>query len=117
MIEELKNKKLTVTLSPNEQVVVKYNTKAQDVLSLVDKNSKDVLAVKVNNSIRTMDYELCSNCTLTPVMSYSTEGYRIYIRTVKFLLYMALERLYPDLDIEVCNILNETIYFKSFQLN
>ena len=111
MIEELKNKKLKVTLSPNEQVVVKYKTKAQDILSLVDRDNKEVLAVKVNNSIRNLNYELCENCTLSPVMSNSTEGYRIYIRTVKFLLYMALERLYPDLDIEVCNVLNETIYF------
>ena len=111
MIEELKNKKIKVNISETEQVIVKYGTKACEVLSLLDMDSKDILAVKVNNSIRNLDYELCENSNIIPVRYDSSDGYRIYIRTVKFMLYMALKRLYPDLDIEVCNTIDGTIYF------
>ena len=100
MIQELENKKIKVSISDTQQVVVKYGTKAGEVLSLLDMTDKDILAVKVNNSIRNLDYELCENSKMVPVTYNSSDGYRIYIRTVKFMLYMALKRLYPKLDIE-----------------
>lgn len=111
MIEELKNRKIKITTNPNEQITVRYGTKIKDVLALIDMEDKDILAVKVNNSVRNMDYELCENATLSPIRFNSADGYRIYIRTVKFMLYMALHRLYPTLDVEVCNVQNENIYF------
>lgn len=111
MIDELKNKKIKVNISETEQVIVKYGTKARDVLTLLDMDNKNILAVKINNSIRNLDYELCENSHMIPVTYDSADGYRIYIRTVKFMLYMALKRLYPSLDIEVCNTIGGTIYF------
>ena len=111
MIEELKNKKIKVNISETEQVIVKYGTKASDVLALVDMADRDVLAVRINNSIRNLDYPLCENSNMNPVRYDSSDGYRIYIRTVKFMLYMALKRLYPTLDIEVCNTIGGIIYF------
>jgi len=111
MIEELKNKKIKVIISETEQIIVKYNTKVKEVLSLLDMVDKDILAVKVNNSIRSLDYRLCENSHMAPIRYNSADGYRIYIRTVKFMLYMALKRLYPTLDIEVCNTIDGIIYF------
>ena len=111
MIEELKNKKIKINISPTEQIIVKYNTKIRDVLSLLDMEEKDILAVRVNNSIRNLDYALCENSHMAPVKYNDADGHRIYIRTVKFMLYMALKRLYPTLDIEVCNMQGGIIYF------
>ena len=111
MIEDFKNKKIRVSLSSNEQIIVKYGTRVKDILALIDKENEGVLAAKVNNSIKNLDYELCENSKVSFVKKDDREGYRIYTRTVKFLLYMALERLYPSLDIEVCNLLGESIYF------
>ena len=111
MIEEFKNKKIRVSISSNEQIIVKYGTRVKDILTLIDKENEGILAARVNNSIRNLDYELCENSRLSFVTKNDTEGYRIYTRTVKFLLYMALERIYPSLDIEVCNMLDESIYF------
>ena len=111
MIEEFKNKKIKVSINPNEQVIVKYGTKVKEILDLLDLDDNSVLAVKVNNSIRNLDYELCENSKVSLITKDDSDGYRIYIRTVKFLLYMALKRLYPTLDIEVCNIIDESIYF------
>lgn len=111
MIEELKNKKIKVTTSDTEQIIVKYNTPVKEIFTLLELDTKDVMAVKVNNSIRNLDYKLCENSYITPVMFGSSDGYRIYIRTVKFLLYMALKRLYPKLDVEVCNTQGGIIYF------
>ena len=111
MIEELKNKKIKIPTKPSEQITVKYGTKVSEVLALLDMEDKDILAVKVNNSVRNLDYNLCENSKMSPVRFNSADGHRIYIRTVKFMLYMALNRLYPDLDVEVCNIQDEYIYF------
>lgn len=111
MIEELKKRKLKVTLKPNTQLTVKYGTNTVDVLNLLDIDMSDVVAVRVNNSIRNLSYELVEDTLLEPVKFGSSDGYRIYIRTVKFMLYMALRRLYKDLDIEVCNTIDGTIYF------
>jgi len=111
MIEELKNKKIKVKVGETKQITVKYATKAREVLSLLEMEDKNILAVKINNSIRNLDYTLCENSHMTPVKYDSSDGYRIYIRTVKFMLYMALKRLYPELDIEVCNTIDGNIYF------
>ena len=111
MIEELKNKKIKVKFGQTEQITVKYGTKVKDVLDLLDIEDKDVLAVKVNNSVRNLDYNLCEDSNMSLVTFNSSDGHRIYIRTVKFMLYMALKRIYPDLDVEVCNIQDENIYF------
>lgn len=111
MIEELKNKKIKVNTSATEQITVKYNTSAKEIYSLLDIEDKDILAVKVNNSVRDLNYKLCGNSYITPVRYSSPDGYRIYIRTVKFMLYMALKRVYPNLDAEVCNIQKGIIYF------
>lgn len=111
MIDKLKNRKLKVTLRPNMQVTVKYGTKAYEVLNALDTDMSNVLGVRVNNSVRNLDYELVADTLLETVNFDSADGYRIYIRTVKFILYMALRRLYNDLDIEVCNTIGGTIYF------
>lgn len=111
MIEELKNKKIKITISPTEQISVKYGTKASEVFSVLDKDMSKILAVKVNNSARNLDYALVEDSKISPITFENSDGYRVYIRTVKFLLCMALKRLYPDLDIEVCNSIQGTIYF------
>ena len=111
MIEELKNKKIKIKFGPTEQITVKYGTRAKEVLELLDIEDKDVLAVKINNSVRNLDYNLCENSIMSLVRFNSSDGHRIYIRTVKFMLYMALSRLYPNVDVEVCNIQDENIYF------
>jgi len=111
MIEELKNKKIKIKFGPTEQITVKYGTRVKDVLELLDLEDKDILAVKINNSVRNLDYNLCENSIMSLVKFNSSDGHRIYIRTVKFMLYMALNRLYPNLDVEVCNIQDENVYF------
>ena len=111
MIEELKNKKIKINTCDNQQITVKYGTTAKDVYKLLDMEDKDILAVRVNNSVRDLNYRLCENSHITPVRYNSNDGYRIYIRTVKFLLYMAIKRVYPNLDIEVGNIQKGIIYF------
>ena len=111
MIKEFENKKIKITIDSNETIVVKYGTTVSEIISLLDRNKEEILAAKVNNSIRNIDYELCNNSNISFVTKDSSEGFRIYIRTVKFLLYMALQRLYPSLEIEVCNKIDGTIYF------
>ena len=111
MIEELKNKKIKVSTSSTDQITVKYNTTVKEVLGLLDMDTKDILAVKVNNSIRNLNYKLCENSHVELVKFNSSDGHRIYIRTVKFLLYMAIKRLYPKMNVDVCNTQGGTIYF------
>lgn len=111
MIEKLKNNKLRVVLDNNKELCVKYGTAVAEVFKFADIDTSDLLAVKVNNSLRTADYMLVEDVDVTKVTIDDPDGYRVYIRTVKFLLYMALKRTYPKLDIEVCNTIDGVIYF------
>ena len=111
MIKELEKTKLKITIKPSKQVSVKYGTKAKDIFELIGENTEEMLAVSINNCIRNSDYNLVENAELAAIGYDHPDGYRIYVRTVKFMLSMAIKRLYPDLDLEVCNTIDGTVYF------
>lgn len=111
MIESLKESKLKVTIGGEKEICLKYGTKVLEALILAEIDIKGILAVRVNNSLRTLDYTLVEDSDIKLIDIDDSDGYRVYIRTVKFLLHMALKRLYPTLDIEVCNTIDGVIYF------
>lgn len=111
MIESLKESKLKVTIGGEKEICLKYGTKVEEALKLAEVDFKGVLAVRVNNSLRTLDYVLVEDSDIKTIDIDDPDGYRVYIRTVKFLLHMALKRIYPELDIEVSNTIDGVIYF------
>lgn len=113
MLEELKNKKVEITLPDGRKIITNYKTKIEEILdeNIDDKTKEKIIAVMVDNEVKTIDYHVLKNCKIEYIKYDSNDGYRIYSRTVKFILYMALHRLYPELQIEFSNNMETVSYF------
>ncbi len=111
MIEELKNKKLQVKFENGKEATVKFGTSAIDALKSAKVDMSGLLAVKVNNAMKTASAPLVEDSMVEKITLTDQDGHRVYVRTVKFLLHIALKRLYPNLDVEVCNTIDGIVYF------
>lgn len=112
-MSQIVNKRLKININGEESISVKYKTKVDDILKqiLSGEDYARLLGVRVNNEVKTLDFEVVDNISLEPIYYESHDGYRIYTRTVKFLLYMALKRCFPKLKVELCNTIDNNSYF------
>ncbi len=55
-----------------------------------------ILAAKVNNEVKSLRYEIYKNKMVTFIDATDTSGFRIYERSLHFLLYRAVKDLYPE---------------------
>lgn len=97
----------------DKKLKVGYKTKVKDVLvKFLDKEKLNkVLAVKVNNQVRSVNEELVLDSVLEPLTYNDSDGYKVYIRTAKLILYLALKRIAPKLKVELCNTIDNSCYF------
>lgn len=109
---------ITVTFDDTRKIKVPYKTKIIDVVKSIENNLKPILALKINNELRTYDYELVDDCTCEYIKLDSEDGYRVYSRTLKMVLYMALTQLYSKADVEFITTIGREQYFiiKNFKL-
>jgi len=82
---------------------VKEGTAVQSIIPKSIYNMDEVIAVKVNNEVHSIYYKLSQDSICEPITYYSEEGERIYARSLKFLLLMAIHKLYPELKLEFTN--------------
>lgn len=104
-------KKLKVTFEDGRCVAVDYKTEAIDAVRLVEEDVSDILALIVNNEVKTYGYQLVTDSNIEFIRFESPEGYRIYSRTLKMILYMALTSLYSNTDVEFISTINRDQYF------
>lgn len=104
-------KKLKVTFEDGRRVAVDYKTEAIDAVRLVEEDVSDILALIVNNEVKTYGYQLVTDSNIEFIRFESPEGYRIYSRTLKMILYMALTSLYSNTDVEFISTINRDQYF------
>ena len=102
---------ITVTFVDGKKVQVPYKTKAIDAVKMVKKDVKSILALNINNEVKSYDYELVKDSSIDFVTFNSDDGYRIYTRTLKMVLYMALTSLYSNADAEFIATINKQQYF------
>lgn len=104
--------KIKVSFEDGRQISVDYKTKAIDAVKLVENDITDILALNVNNEVKNYSYELVANDNIIKFIKLnSTDGYRVYTRTLKMVLYMALTTLYSNADIEFIATINKDQYF------
>lgn len=102
---------IKVKFEDERMVEVPYKTPAIDAVKLVENNVKDILALKINNEIRTYDYQLVKDTHIEFVKFNSADGYRIYSRTLKMVLHMALTTLFSNTRVEFISTINNNQYF------
>lgn len=97
----------------NNELKVKYKTTAREVLAEVLDEDKlnSVLAVRVNNQVKSSDERLVLDSTVSPIYYDDQDGYKIYMRTARLILYLALKKVCPTLEVELCNTIDNSSYF------
>lgn len=105
------NNKLKVKFENGKEVEVNYKTTAIEAVKLVENNLEEILALKVNNEIRPYTYELVDNSHIEFIKYECDDGYRVYSRTLKMVLYMALTSMYSNVDVEFMSTINRDQYF------
>lgn len=105
------NNKIKVTFNDSRSLEVYYKTKAIDVVKMVEGDTSDILALNINNELRSYDYELVKNSVIKFVKYNSPDGYRVYSGTLKMVLYMALTSLFSNTDVEFIATIKKDQYF------
>lgn len=105
------NNKIKVTFDDSRSLEVYYKTKAIDVVKMVEGDTSDILALNINNELRSYDYELVKNSVIKFVKYNSPDGYRVYSGTLKMVLYMALTSLFSNTDVEFIATIRKDQYF------
>lgn len=105
------DKNIRVILPGDKVLKVPYRTPAIEVLKLAKENLDDILSLKINNEVKNFQYELVKDSKIEYVKFDSPDGYRVYSRTLKMILYMALTSLYSRADVEFIATINKNQYF------
>ncbi len=65
------------------------------IADLIEENTFDYQAAKVNNRIRELDYILDKDCTVELLTLSDTEAVTIYQSTLRYLIIMACKKVFP----------------------
>lgn len=103
--------KIKVTFEDLRTIEVDYNTRVIDAVNLVENNINKILALKINNEIRRYDYPLVKDSYIEFITFDSFDGYKIYSRTLKMILYMALTKLFSKVQVNFISTINNSQYF------
>ena len=113
MLDKLYSKKIKVRLQDGREIAVAYKTRAEDVIKMLETSDKldNIMAVRINNEVRTIDHEIVEDSMLEYIEYGCSDSHRVYVKTAKFILYMALCRTYPNLSVEYMNNIDTDVYF------
>ena len=79
--------------------VLDQKTPIKNLISEEDKYK--YFAAKVNNRLRELTYELCFDCTVELLDASKNDAIKVYETSLRFLLAMAFNNLYPDYQIRI----------------
>ena len=105
------NEKIKVTYEDGRQIIVPYKTTAIDAVKMVEDNVEDILAITVNNEVKFQNYELIKDSEIRFVYIDSADGYRVYSKSLKMVLYMAITELYGNQKVDFQATINRNQYF------
>ncbi|MBR4004361.1 MAG: nucleoside kinase, partial [Treponema sp.] len=104
-------KKITITFPDGSSVQVENEIRPITLMDHFGKSDKNILAVKVNNEICSLDGIIDINAHLEPVYDDSREGAAVYRRSLCFLLAAAAHSIYPDAHLLVGHSLGYGYYY------
>jgi uridine kinase len=103
--------KIKVRFEDGREIVVPYRTTAINAVKMVEDNVEDILAIMVNNEVKFQNYELIKDSDLRFVKIDSADGYRVYSKCLKMVLYMAITELYGNKKVDFQATINRNQYF------
>ena len=85
----------------NMEISIDENEKVKDVFKETIEENKNIIACKVNNEVKNLNYELKENDEIELLDVTNRDGARIYTRGLLFIMSMAFKELYPEILLSV----------------
>lgn len=80
------------------------------LLDLLPGNSKTVICAKVNNRIRELTYEVYFDAEIEFLDAHDSEAVRVYETSLRYLIAMAMENIYPEYEIRFSYNVSRSIF-------
>lgn len=103
--------KIKLTFEDGREIIVPYKTTAIDAVKMIEDDVEDILAITVNNEVKFQKYELVRDSEIRFVKIDSDDGYRVYSKSLKLVLYMAITELFGYQDVDFQSTINRNQYF------
>lgn len=101
---------ITVNYLNKEYTVEKGKKVADFIKENIDVDLYTIMACKIDNEVKSLSYSLNDNCTLSLIDYTTSDGSRIYVRGLTFVMTKAFEELHPDKRIIVNYSLGHSLY-------
>ena len=101
---------ITVNYLNKEYTVEKGRKVADFIKENIDVDLYTIMACKVDNEVKSLAYGLSDNCTLELIDYTTSDGSRIYVRGLTFVMTKAFEELYPEKRVIVNYSLGHSLY-------
>ncbi len=79
------------------------------VLSLLEDSNKQYMAVKVNNRLRELTYELCYDANIEPLDLTAPDAVKVYETSMRYLIVLAFRNLYPEYQVKLSYAISRSI--------
>lgn len=86
---------INVTYDSGETLAYPVGIKAHDAIAHAGRLEWPLVAVLVNNELKSLDTEIESDCRMSPIMTNSAIGANVYRRSLCFLLAIASREVFP----------------------
>lgn len=103
--------KIIVNFDDGREICVPYKTTAIDAVKMIEDNTDDILAFVVNNEVKFQKFELIRDSNISFVKIDTDDGYRVYSKSMKMVLYMAITRLFGNQKVDFQSTINRNQYF------
>ena len=103
--------KVVVNFDDGREICVPYGTRVIDAVSMIEDNTDDILAFVVNSEVKFQKYELIRDSKVSFVKINSDDGYRVYSKSMKMVLYMAITKLFGYQKVDFQATINRNQYF------
>lgn len=101
---------ITVNCLNKEYTVEKGKKVADFIKENIDVDLYTIMACKIDNEVKSLAYSLTDNCTVSLIDYTTSDGNRIYVRGLTFIMTKAFEELYPEKRIIVNYSLGHSLY-------
>ena len=102
---------LSITFPSGKTEQVPFDTPISNLLQHFEPTNDEILAVRINNEICSLDSNVEINCKLEPVLKNTKDGANIYRRSLCLLLATAAHNLFPTSHLLVGHSLGYGYYY------
>ncbi len=76
---------------------------------LINDDEKRYMAIKVNNRLRELNFELGYDCEVIPLDLSNADAVKVYETSIRYLIALAFHNLYPDYQIKISYAISRSL--------